>query len=118
MSSASSQAATPLNSADVIGEWTENSTPVRPEATRYVTFKSDGTWLGSLDGCNGQGGRWILKNEPDLIEFSDLGTTFKACVDPKTTRSVRMATSASLTFGRLTLLDGRYRLGELHRTAD
>jgi heat shock protein HslJ len=99
--------------SDVVGEW-EAATPASVGGDKQrVAFADDGTWSGSLDGCNAQSGKWTFESPSQRVEFQDMASTLKSCERSATSGTFVTVEAADVTSSKLTLLDGETEVGTL-----
>lgn len=92
----------------LLGRWTPLEPDGRPTTTpSFAAFHADGSWSGS-DGCNGQGGRWVLGDAGAWVATSGAQTLI-GCDGISATGIVAPAVRVGLDGEELVLIgrDGR-----------
>jgi heat shock protein HslJ len=83
----------------LMGKWV----PASSGAAAFAEFKTDGTWTGS-DGCNGNGGRWVLGANGRFLATSGPSTLI-ACDGAAVPSWLSTAAQAGLAGDQLVLFD-------------
>jgi heat shock protein HslJ len=105
-------AAAPIAADQLAHEWLPNEVPATSRAR--LTFGDDGRWNGS-DGCNGQGGRFVLGRDGLLLATAGASTAI-GCRGAPVGAWVAQVSRAGLVSGQLVLYDRDGKtLGRLHR---
>lgn len=97
----------------MLGVWQSDSQAGENSFGQHVTFAADGTWSGSLDGCNQQSGKWVLDASSRSVVFEDMASTLMGCVNPGTGEMSPTADAAEVGSSKITLLDGAVDVGIL-----
>ncbi|GAA3393965.1 META domain-containing protein [Cryptosporangium minutisporangium] len=82
----------------IVGRWV----PVKDGGEAFVEFRGDGTWAGS-DGCNGNGGRWIVTSQSMLA--TSRASTMIGCDGPRVAAWLSRTAMAGFANEALVLLD-------------
>jgi hypothetical protein len=107
--------ATPVTQAQLLRRWVPSG--LDPSSPAQLTFQADGVWSGS-DGCNGQGGRYVLGRDGRLLSVSG-SSTLVGCRGAPVGGWMSQATRAALSHGDLLLYDQSAQvLGEPHPVSD
>ncbi|GAB6899053.1 META domain-containing protein [Kineosporia succinea] len=116
--------AEPALQQEILGTWypqkiTGYEVPKGPLGESYgnavVTFKDDGTWVGS-DGCNGLGGHYQVGEAGTFHAPAEGGTTRIGCANVPNGEVLGTATTASVKDGVLTLSTEGKATGRYVRT--
>jgi len=102
---------TPARSQDLLGRWVPAG---RHPSRAYAEFADGATFHGS-DGCNGEGGRWVVGAEGAIVAVTGPSTLI-GCDNVSAAEWVGRASRAALDGPALVLLDAAgHALGRLVR---
>jgi hypothetical protein len=105
---------TAATSKSLAGRWLPAPARHYSASTPNLTFAPDGSWSGS-DGCNGQGGRWMLGASGDLIATAGPSTQI-GCSGVPVGGWIARARQAGFAGATLVLIDGAgHEIGRLVR---